>query len=311
MKPLTSILAATDLSAPARHAVDRGFRIAAESGARYTVLHALELNALDSLAALFAKDAPDIKRRLEDEAREALQRLLADPVRNRNVAAEARIVVGSPLEAIAAETDALDAALLLLGARGESFLRHVLLGSMASRLLSMSLKTPVLVVKQAPHEPYRRLLVAVDFSPVSRHAIRLGRRLAPTADIVLLHAFELPYEGKLAYAGVEESVVRHYIGRAREDRREQLHALAEAAGLPPAGYSVRLIHGDPSQQIIAQEQEQDSDLIIVGKHGTHLTRELLLGSVTKHVLAESQCDVLVIPDGRMPEEASATPEGQP
>lgn len=41
MKPITRILAATDLSAPARHAVERGFRIAAATGARYSVLHAL------------------------------------------------------------------------------------------------------------------------------------------------------------------------------------------------------------------------------------------------------------------------------
>jgi len=49
MKPVTRILAATDLSAPARHAMDRGFQLAAASGARYTVLHALHLGALDTL----------------------------------------------------------------------------------------------------------------------------------------------------------------------------------------------------------------------------------------------------------------------
>ena len=46
------------------------------------------------------------------------------------------------------------------------------------------------------------------------------------------------------------------------------------------------------------EQEVDADLIVVGKHGAHIAEELLLGSVTKHVLAESQCDVMVICDPR-------------
>ena len=72
--------------------------------------------------------------------------------------------------------------------------------------------------------------------------------------------------------------------------------------LPPdwrrAEYWGRVIHGDPAQQIIAMEQEVDADLIVVGKHGSHIAEELLLGSVTKHVLAESQCDVLVICDPR-------------
>ena len=48
-----------------------------------------------------------------------------------------------------------------------------------------------------------------------------------------------------------------------------------------------------SDMIIEQEQECDCDLIVVGKHGESVLEELLLGSVTKHVLAESQCDVLV------------------
>jgi nucleotide-binding universal stress UspA family protein len=74
--------------------------------------------------------------------------------------------------------------------------------------------------------------------------------------------------------------------------------LAAEAGLTPADYSARVIHGDPWQQIIAIEQEYDVDLIVVGKHGTDFTEELLLGSVTKLVLAESQGDVLVVADAR-------------
>ena len=53
------------------------------------------------------------------------------------------------------------------------------------------------------------------------------------------------------------------------------------------------------------EQEYDADLVVVGKHGTHITEELLLGSVTKHVLAEAQGDVLIVcgpppAEGRLP-----------
>ena len=62
-----------------------------------------------------------------------------------------------------------------------------------------------------------------------------------------------------------------------------------------AGVDLRwlVLHGDPTFRIIEQEQECDCDLIVVGKHGEGMLEELLLGSVTKHVLAESQGDVLV------------------
>ncbi|MBK6336610.1 MAG: universal stress protein [Betaproteobacteria bacterium] len=85
-------------------------------------------------------------------------------------------------------------------------------------------------------------------------------------------------------------------------QREQFGASVSTNWRLPApaaiDYSARIVRGDPAQQIIAIEQEVDADLIVVGKHGAHIAEELLLGSVTKHVLGESQCDVLVICDPR-------------
>lgn len=304
MKPLPRILVATDLSAPARHAVERAFHLAAGTGSELYMLHAMELDALDSLREVLGKDLWAVKAALNSDARSRLEQMTGDAAINRGVAARTRVAEGNPLATIAAEADALDADLVVLGARGESFLRHALLGSTAARLLRKSWQRPVLVVKQAPHEAYRCVLVAVDFSPVSLQAIRLARHWSPNADLVLLHAFELPYEGKLTLAGIDEQVIRRLVMTESELRRTRLRDLAVAAGLAPIDYSGRVIHGDPAQQIVAMEQEYDCDLIVVGKHGEHIAEELLLGSVTKHVLAESQCDVLVICDPRGPPEHS-------
>lgn len=296
------ILVATDLSAPARHAVQRALLLASSAGSEVHIVHALELDALDSLRELLGANLSATKAALEADACERLAQLATDAADRQGIAAQTRVVAGAPLAVIAGEADALDAGLLVLGARGESFLRHAMLGSTAARLLRKSVRRPVLVVKQPPRGDYRNVLVAVDFSPASRLAIREARRWAPGAELVLLHAFELPYEGKLTYAGVEEQVIRQYISDGIRTRRERLHELTASAGLASGSYLVRVIHGDPSQQIIAMEQEYDADLIVVGKHGTHITEELLLGSVTKHVLAEAQGDVLVVADTRPAED---------
>ncbi len=47
--------------------------------------------------------------------------------------------------------------------------------------------------------------------------------------------------------------------------------------------------------------KHDCDLIDLGKHGIHVTEELLLGSVAKRVLTESRGDVLVVMDPRSAE----------
>ena len=63
MKTPQTILAATDLSAPARHAVERAFHLAASGGSELLILHALELDTLDSLSDLLVicdpHQAPD------------------------------------------------------------------------------------------------------------------------------------------------------------------------------------------------------------------------------------------------------------
>ncbi|MDD5612916.1 MAG: universal stress protein [Gallionella sp.] len=293
-----TILVATDLSAPARHAVERAFHLAASTESELSILHVIELDTLDGLREMLGDNVTEVKAALYSDARAHLEQLTRDAAINRGVLAETRLAEGNPLATIAAEADTQAADLVVLGARGESFLRHALLGSTAARLLRKSIWRPVLVVKQTSHEAYRRIVVTVDFSPVSIQVIRLARCWAPNADLVLLHAFELPYEGKLTFAGVDEQVIRRYVTNEGEVRRKRLHELAAVAGLVPKDYSGRVVHGDSAQQIIAMEQEVDADLIVVGKHGAHIAEELLLGSVTKHVLAESQCDVLVICDPR-------------
>lgn len=288
------ILVATDLSAPARHAVCRAFRLGAETGSELSVLHVMELDALDMLREMLGENLLEVKKVLRAEAHARLEELISETGIPRDLVARARISDGSALTAIAAEADALDVQLIVLGARGESFLRHAILGSTAARLLRLSASRPVLVVKQVPHEAYRSIVVAVDFSPASQQTIRLARHWAPAGDLVLLHAFELPYEGKLKIAGVDEEILRQYVTQQSEIRRQHLHEMAINLGLAPAEYSVRVVYGDPAQQIIAMEQEVDADLIVMGKHGSHFAEEFLLGSVIKHVLAQSQCDVMSV-----------------
>ncbi len=296
MIKLDQLLAATDLSAPSRHAVDRGFRIAATTGASYSVMHAIELDAVDVMREWIGEGSFEVKRQLENQAQESISDLLNDVAHNQGVCANAVIVSGSPVSAIANSADAMNADLLILGMRGEDYLRHLILGSTASRLLRKTIRHPVLVVKQPPYASYRRLLIPIDFSPVSVKSIKLGRLLAPAADIVLLHAFEVPFEGKLSYAGVEDDVIGRYRVAARNDAMQRMRHLADTAGLDLGGYTPIVVRGDASQQAIIQEQELDCDLIVMGKHGKNVTEELLLGSVTQRVLEQCQSDVLVTVD---------------
>ena len=300
MNTFHHLLAATDLSSSSLHAVDRGFLIAGQAGARYTVVHALELDALTQLRDLLGGDASDLTDRIADRVREALAQVVSDPSRNRGVAADLRIEPGLAASAVRRCADEVDADLVLVGAHGEGFLQRFVLGSTASRLLRTT-DVPVLLVKEPCRAPYRRVLVAVDFSPASELAIMLAQRIAaPGADLHLFHALEMPFEGKLKFAGAGEELIRRYRSQAIERASRGLHEMATEAGLSEPGCLRRVRHGEASQSILAEEEERDCDLIVMGKHGTNFAGELLLGSVTSRVLSQSRSDVLVVVDEQRP-----------
>lgn len=291
MSPLGPILAATDFSAAARHAADRAARLAHEAGAPLTLMHVLPGSGLQDLRGWLGAGS-DMEQRLQADALHQLQRLADELHAARHVPVRLAPASGAPLDEIVREAQALDAALLVVGARGAGFLRRLVLGTTSERLLRRTTR-PVLVVRQTAHEPYRRVLLALDFSPWSLRAVAVARQVAPHAHLVLLNAFQVPFEEKLRFAGVDAATVDHYRRQARASATERVHALASASGLKPGRWDACIVEGDASLRIVEQEQEQDCDLVVLGKHGQSVTEDLLLGSVTKHVLAEGSADVLV------------------
>ncbi|HEY0286728.1 MAG TPA: universal stress protein [Pseudomonas sp.] len=291
MPQINRILVATDLSVPARHAAERAAMLSKELQASLDLLYVANLAPLERLGQMMAPQ-DDLLQRVLDAAREKLEQLGATLLQRYDVAGGVRVLPGSVLTELTRQVDEMAINLLVCGARGESAVRHLLLGSTAQRLLSHMI-CPVLVVKQTPRREYRTLLVPVDFSPSSLRAIRDARAIAPHAEITLLHVFDAPFEGGLRFANVDADTLDHYRIIARKEATEKLYALREEAGLPPYATRLVTVHGDASWRIVEQEQELDCDLIVMGKHGQSALQELLVGSVTKHVLAESQSDVLV------------------
>ena len=292
MEELHNILTPTDLSAPSRHAAERAALIARDTRARLALLHVLDLAPLEQLRQWASLDPANVEAQVVDQMREKLRGLATSIHDHIGILPAVTVSTGELLTDILGFAKSLPGDLVVFGARGSSFMRHILLGSTAERLLRLA-EQPMLVVKQPPHEPYRNILVAVDFSPASQRSIEIARMLAPAARISLLHSFEVPFEGYLRHAGVSDTIIGHYRSAATQDAYRQLDQLCRSTGLDGKLTAMHVQQGDVSQRILEAEQELDCDLIVVGKHGKDALQELLLGSTTKHILAESQGDVLV------------------
>lgn len=256
------------------------------------LLHVANLAPLQRLRQMLTSRHESVEQSVLATARTRLQSVASVLHDSFGVNVDDRLVVGNLITEIRHVADELAAGLMVCGARGESLLRHMLLGSTAERMLSNTTR-PLLVVKQAPHQAYKSVLVPVDFSASALRAIRQARMLTPAAQLVILHVFEVPFEGHLRYAQVDEDTINHYRVAAMQEASQRLQALCQDAGLNATNSRQVLIQGDPATRILEQEMEQDCDLIVMGKHGESALENLLLGSVTKQVLVESQSDVLV------------------
>lgn len=293
MKPLHHILCATDFSPPSRHAADRAARLARETGAALTLLHVMPGSSWQAFEGWLGQGHHSA-RQIEERSRLDLESLAQELAKDHQAHPFTRHRAGSVVETILQEAERVEADLVVLAARGASFLRRLALGTTSERLVRRA-SQPVLVVRQSVRTPYRRALIAIDFSEWSRPALDAARRVAPHARRTLFTAYAVPFEEKLHFAGVETSVIEHYRRQAREKATRNLHALASDAGLVPGQWEPSVVEGEASLRLLELEQSLDADLVVVGKHGQNAAEDLLLGSVTQHVLAEGNCDVLVCP----------------
>ena len=56
----------------------------------------------------------------------------------------------------------------------------------------------------------------------------------------------------------------------------------------------RVVHGDPAIEICRVAKEGRFDLVVIGSHGSGFFKQVLLGSVSHHVLHHAPCPVLVV-----------------
>lgn len=291
MSAPSAILVATDFSEHARHAAERAALLAEETGSVLTLVHVLPGGALDELR-LWLGEGHVSEQRLHDNARERLHELAESLRSMRRIELRTVHTIGGAVDDVLIEASTLDAGLLVVGARGAGFLRHLFLGSTAERLLRRTLR-PVLVVRQAAQARYRRVLLALDFSAWSAELASLARGVAPSARLVLLNAFQVPFEGRLQFAGVDVATIEQYRAEARERARLRLEDFATRTGLAPGSWEACVVEGEAPRAILEQAHGQHCDLIVLGKHGSSATQDLILGSVTRQVLAEGTTDVLV------------------
>jgi len=283
-----TLLAATDLSPSSHNTVQRAAMLAQQISAQLELVHVIEKRELEELQRLLGET---LKENIQSQNQKLLKELANDIGGSLGITAGCHLVEGEVLESITKQTDLLSANLLVIGVRGASLTLQQLLGSTAERLLRL-IQCPVLTVKQPPLRTYQKVLVPIDFSPWSIGAINLAQTVAPQSKLTLLHANDVPFEAQMRIVGEKKKEIQNYRDKVCQDAKNRLNQVAKDAGLT-ADWRPLVVNGNAVQKILEQEDEQGSDLIIIGRHGYGVVEELLLGSNARQILIHAKCDVLV------------------
>ena len=208
------------------------------------------------------------------------------------IEAEAVVREGDPpvlITTIAAEREA---DMIAIGTYGRKGLKRLIMGSVASNVISDS-PCDVLVVKKACTEctgAYSSILMPFDASLSSRKALIRACQLskADNADITVLYVIPR-YEEMIGFFKTE-SIKDSLFNEAGKI----LAAAKEIAASQGVGIATIIEEGNAADKIVKISAELGVDLIVTGTYGWRGVDKAIMGSTTERVLMNASIPVLAV-----------------
>jgi len=291
------LLCPVDFSEPSRAALETALTLARWYESDVFVPHVV-LIALPP-APMAAESPFTLTAAQQDETGRHLQAFV-DACVPGDVPVKTSVLIGSPVTEILRQAAALPADLIVLGTHGRSGFEHLLMGSVAERVLRKA-ACPVLTIRSGAHErpeappaPFGRILCAVDFSPASMNALEHALSLAQESGgtLTLVHAQDWPFDIRASEVFGADA--------ARYQRNLHDRAARElAAAVPPDARTwceidERVAIGRPYEVILRIARDVAADLIVVGAHAKAGLDLHVLGSTTDRIVREATCPVLTV-----------------
>lgn len=287
MSTSTQIVVGYDGSPDATAALEWAVR---EARSRHLRIHILysepEMGGWDAAAATMS-GAPILSTTLPHDGAGLLEKAAAVATGS-GVPVETADTSGSPSHALVQASR--DAAMVVLGSRGQGAVSSIILGSTVSHVAAHA-HCPVVVV-QSETVPDGPVVVGVDGSPSSEevlgwaidHASRHGLALE------VLHAYSIP-----VYPGVVPYVPPVEVTQATADFEDRVahEALAGwSEQYPDVAVTTKVMHGRPGPALV--EATERASLTVVGSHGRGAFLGMLLGSTSQSLLHHAKGSVVVL-----------------
>jgi nucleotide-binding universal stress UspA family protein len=139
----------------------------------------------------------------------------------------------------------------------------------------------------------KRILVGVDGSENAQRALQwaIDRARELDAEIVAVHAIELPSYLLAAYKPPITAFDEEWRNGIKSRFQDEWLRPLKDSGVP---YRAVVGDGDPAAIVNQAAEEQDADMIVLGRRGLGGFTELLLGSVSEKVTHHSKRPVVLL-----------------
>ncbi|MFD1095909.1 universal stress protein [Salegentibacter chungangensis] len=148
----------------------------------------------------------------------------------------------------------------------------------------------------------KKVLIAVDYNPVSEQVVKAGYKLAQTmgSQVCLIHVvsdisfYGIQYPTFMGYEGYNE--ITTDLSMAAEMRKVAEDFLKTAADhLNNPSVSTHLADGETAREILNYSKKWKADLLVMGTHSHSVLEKLLMGTVASKVLEKTEIPVFMVP----------------
>jgi nucleotide-binding universal stress UspA family protein len=129
------------------------------------------------------------------------------------------------------------------------------------------------------------VLVPVDYSTESQHALAVGREVVTPGGVVhAVHVLHVAPIGMVVPATNSVEQIAH--------GEQHLQQFLTEAGVRDV--KTHVMEGDPGHEIVKLAEQLHADLIVMPSHGRTGLAHVLIGSVAERVVRLAHCPVLVL-----------------
>ena len=286
---LSKLLIMTDASAASDHMLECVKRLRSIGSCEALLVHAMNIEDVGGLYATLRRElSPKLeaqKRSLEEAGFEV----------------SVEIPLGIPFREVDRLAEERGCSAIVVGSRGHSLMKEILLGSTACSVLQNS-HFPVLLARIEVIEDedgvrcgtvcenlFQHILFTTDFSDTAERAFHFLEHIVGEAksEVTLLHVQDK------AYIHGDEKRRLDTFNRIDSERLKRLKQQLVQCGA--AKVNSEIIYGAPTGVILEQARQQAFSLILMGAQGRGFIAEIFQGSVAHNIARLAPLPVLFIP----------------